>query len=164
MTFLQQLFDPSVAQQAIETISSNNTEVGSQTPQTAMLSLIILLIANIAIIVINFLLDLKKSKKENHNYKIRMISEKTIQYEEALFARFQKIGNYQKGEEHQMLDEIIAVDKLMSEKKLYIGKKYAKIATDFLDYYKTVNFDISRKDTKKEMGYFEKLSKEFYGE
>ena len=43
MTILQQLFDPSVAQQAIETISSNNTDVESHTPQTAMLSLIILL-------------------------------------------------------------------------------------------------------------------------
>lgn len=63
-----------------------------------------------------------------------------------------------------MLDDIIAVDKLMSEKKLYIDKKYAKIATEFLDYYKMVNFDISKKDTKKEMSYFEKLSKEFYGE
>ena len=164
MTILQQLFDPNIAQEAIEAVSSNNPSVGPQDSRTAMVSLIVLLIANIAIIVINFLLDLKKSKKENHNYKIRRILEKTIQNEELLYARFLKIGNYQKGEEHQMLDDIIAVDKLMSEKKLYIGKKYAKIATEFLDYYKMVNFDITKKDTKKEIGYFEKLSKEFYGE
>lgn len=108
-------------------------------PNSAVISLIVLLIVNAVAIFLRFTFDVAMSKRENHNHKIRKIAEKSIVIEESVYSAFQIMSTFQQGDEHELLDAILSADQLLNKNKLYIGKKYYATAIKFLDYYISVH-------------------------
>ena len=116
------------------------------------------------VMVGNFIFDLIKHRKDNHNYKVHLIAKKGIEIESAIYDQFQKLSAFQTGDEHALLDGIMGLDAYLSSNRLYIETRFFAIVVDFLDYFKTIQHAMTRKDIKKEESFFERLSKAFYGE
>ena len=138
--------------------------LSSGQPKTYMVTLATLLIVNVVIMVVNFVFDRIKHRKDNHNHKVRLIAQKGVEIESSTFERFQRMASLQPGDEHELLDAIMAMDSFISTNRLYIEKKFLSCSTEFLDYFKKIQHKMTSKDIKKEESYFEKLSKAFYGE
>ena len=149
--------DTSLTQASIEHISSGTTS-------TYMIPLLVLLGLNIILILVNFVLDCIKHRKDNHNYKVHLIAQKGVEVEAELYRRLQHISCLQPGDEHNLLDEIIDIDNYISRNRLYIEKKFLENSINLLDYFKKIQHNMRNKDVKKEEGLFIKLSKVFYGE
>ena len=126
--------------------------------------LVALLVINVFVMVGNFIFDLIKHRKDNHNHKVHLIAKKGVEIESTIYDCFQKLATFHPGDEHLLLDEIMSLDKYLSSNRLYIEKKYFSIVVDFLDYFKTIQHKMTKKNIKKEEAFFEKLSKAFYGE
>ena len=129
-----------------------------------LISLATLLILNVFVMVGNFIFDMIKHRKDNHNHKVHLIAKKGIEIESAIYDRFQKLSAFQPGDEHALLDGILGLDSYLRSNRLYIETQFFSIAIDFMDYFKTIQHTMTRKDIKKEESFFEKLSKAFYGE
>lgn len=126
--------------------------------------LLILLGVNILLMVLKFILDVFRDKRETHSYKIKRISESVIKVEGEIYKKLQELATFQKDDCHKMLDKIIELDNYMEANSLYISKKYRDEAVKTLDYFKRVVTDFGEKDNKKEGRYFHGLSNIFYGE
>lgn len=144
--------------------SSSVSGLSSEQPKTYMVTLATLLIVNVVIMVVNFIFDRIKHSKDNHNHKVRLIAQKGVEVESAVFGRFQKMASLHPGDEHSLLDAILEMDTYISTNRLYIERKFLSCSIEFLDYYKKIQHKMTLKDIKKEESYFEKLSKAFYGE
>ena len=65
---------------------------------------------------------------------------------------------YIKGEEHEMLDYIIGIESQMSSNRIFYSKKIYEKAVCIIDYYKSINSNLTKKDIRKE----EKLLNEYH--
>lgn len=126
--------------------------------------LLILLGVNILLMVLKFILDWYRDNHENHNYKIKKISEKTIDIESEVYKRLQELATFQKDDSHKMLDKIIEMDDYIYINGLYLSRKYKDEVVKTMDYFKGVVTDFKKKDNKKENQLFNKLCSIFYGE
>ena len=147
---------------ALDTSSASGT--ASNQPESFMASLMTLLIVNVAVMVVNFIFDLIKHRKDNHNHKVHLIAQKGIEVESSVYEQFQNMASLQPGDEHKLLDLIMSLDSDLNTNRLYMEKKFLNQAIEFLDYFKKIQHKMTLKDVKKEESYFEKLSKAFYGE
>lgn len=165
MIVLLQIVDSelkNVISNAIDTTMSVSNIASQSSENTASLST--LLIINIVVIAVNFIFDYFRHRKDNHNYKVHLIAKKGVKVEAKVYEKFQKLSTYQPGEEHALLKSILELDSFLNKERLYIEKKYFSIAIDFLDYYKKIQWKMTKKNIKEEESFFNKLSTEFYGE
>lgn len=147
---------------ALDSTSAGGVSPGQ--PKTYMVTLAALLVVNVIITVVSFVFDRIKHRKDNHNHKVRLIAQKGVEVESSAFERFQRMASLQPGDEHELLDAIMAMDSFISTNRLYIEKKFLLYSTEFLDYFKKIQHKMTSKDIKKEESYFDKLSRAFYGE
>lgn len=131
---------------------------------SVMVSLLILLSINVVIMILNFVLDTIKHRKDNHNYKVHLIAKKGVEVESAIYDMFLKLSAIPTGDEHSLLDAILKIDSYLINNRIYIEKRYMKVAIEFLDYFKKIQYKMPLKDIKEEEAFFEKMSKAFYGE
>ena len=146
----------------LDTLSASGTAPSQS--ESFMVSLVTLLIVNVVVMVGNFIFDLIKHRKDNHNYKVHLIAEKGIEVESSAYEQFQNMASLQPGDEHQLLDSILSLDSYLNSNRLYIERKFLNHAIEFLDYFKRIQHSMRLKNVEKEESYFEKLSKTFYGE
>ena len=144
--------------------SSMVGDLPSDQPKDFMISLATLLIVNVFVMVGNFIFDLIKHRKDNHNHKVHIIAKKGVEVESSVYEQFQVMASLQPGDEHLLLDSIMSLDSFLNTNRLYIEKKFLTCAVEFLDYYKRIPHKMTLKDVKKEESFFERLSKAFYGE
>lgn len=131
--------------------------------QTRTLFLIgVVVFVNLVLMVIKFILDLCKGNRDNKNYRRRKISDLSIDMEAKLFMELEKLSNFTKGDEHQMLEEIQRVEILVRSNRIYYSKAIYKKADEILDYYKSINSNLSRKDIKKEEQMLNDYYKKYY--
>lgn len=143
---------------------ANIEHISAAPTKTYMTSLLVLLGVNIILIVVNFILDYIKHRKDNHNFKVHLIAKKGVEVEAELYQKLQRISCLQPGDEHELLDEIIDVGNYINKNRLYIEKKFLENSIMLLDYFKKIQHNMRHKDIKKEEDLFSKLSKAFYGE
>ena len=163
LSFILQAIDEDVVSYALDSTSIINSDSFDQS-KNYMVSLVTLLIVNLVVMFGNFIFDLVKHRKDNHNYKVHLIAEKGIEVESSVYMRFQEMTALQPGDEHDLLDLIISLDSYLNTNRLYIEKKYLSHSIEFLDYLKSIQHKMALKDVNKEELYFGKLSKAFYGE
>lgn len=119
---------------------------------------------NLLLILVQFLLNIFGNKKENENYRIRKITDSTIDKESHLYAMMQELSNYTKGEEHLMLNSIITLETYINENRIYLSKKVLKLIESSLDYYRSINTNFAKKDVQKEQKFLDKFQKYYYGQ
>lgn len=128
---------------------------------TIQLALIITLAINIGIEIFKFITMLILAGKEKKNKKFLLIEEKRIKILEELFQSMDFLSLYGKDETVEMLSEIKKISLFVTKNKLYIPKKFQKIANEILDYFRKVMTDYRQKDISQETKLFEKFCNEF---
>lgn len=154
-----------IMQVGIEQLSSVQSPLieNANVIQTRTLFLIgVVVFVNLVLMVIKFILDLCKGNRDNKNYRRRKISDLSIDMEAKLFMELEKLSNFTKGDEHQMLEEIQRVEILVRSNRIYYSKAIYKKADEILDYYKSINSNLSRKDIKKEEQMLNDYYKKYY--
>lgn len=160
VSFLQAIGEE-VISEAMPVLDSASSPVQTR---TYMVSLAALLIVNVVVMLLNFVFDRMKHRKDNHNHKVHLIAQKGVEVESSVYDQFQQMASLHPGDEHALLDAILSLDSYLNTNRLYIEKKYHAYSIEFLDYFKRIQHKMTLKDIKKEEQFFEKLSKAFYGE
>ncbi len=127
------------------------------------LSVLIIIIANIIIAAVPRLINFIGYKEDKKYYRKKKIIDIAIYREAMLYGKLEKLTHFWKGEEHQMLCEIMTVEKYMANNRIYFSKKIFDKAQKLLDYFKRINSDLTHKnvmeeeklliDLQKELGY-----------
>lgn len=159
-----QVIGEDIIQEAISVADTTSASSAFSQVDGYLKPLVTLLIINVFVMVGNFIFDYFKHRKDNHNHKVHLIAKKGVEIESTIYDYFQKLSAFQPGDEHLLLDEIMSLDKYLNLNRLYVEKKYFSIVVEFLDYFKTIQHKMTKKNIKKEELFFEKLSKAFYGE
>jgi len=124
-------------------------------------SAIIILIGvavNTVLMIIKFFLDRSNGRKEIQYYRTKQITNLSIEKEANLYLKLMHLSLYTKGEEHEMLDYIIDIESQMSSNRIFYSKKIYEKAVCIIDYYKSINSNLTKKDIRKE----EKLLNEYH--
>lgn len=119
-------------------------------------------IVNIVLMIIKFFLDRSNGKKEIQFYRTKQITNLSIEKEADLYLKLVHLSLYTKGEEHAMLDDIINIESQMLSNRIFYSKKIYNKAICIIDYYKSINSDLKKKDIRKEEGMLNEYHKLYY--
>lgn len=119
-------------------------------------------IVNIVLMIIKFFLDRSNGKKEIQFYRTKQITNLSIEKEADLYLKLVHLSLYTKGEEHAMLDDIINIESQMLSNRIFYSKNIYNKAICIIDYYKSINSDLKKKDIRKEEGMLNEYHKLYY--
>ena len=126
-----------------------------------ILILLALLMLNILSIGLRFYLDQKLKDRESRIFRKNMISKRSIKVQEEIYRKMEALTLYSKGEEHQLLEDLVELQQFVITKRLYISPDLEKLANQILDYFRNLITDYRRKDFKTEQELFNEYSKLF---
>lgn len=113
---------------------------------------------NLIAAIANLAMQLKlKNKDVDVHLKKAKLDKSRVVFEK-IFAKFQEISNLDTRIDKDKFQSCIeAIDKLISENRLYIDSNILNWFSKYSDYYKNVFFDYSKKSYEKEENFTNKL-------
>ncbi|WP_425076956.1 hypothetical protein [Psychroserpens sp. S379A] len=127
-----------------------------------LIALLIFISINLITTIINIISQHKLKSKDKSIISFKIKEQKRISIFESIYRKLDKMTFLDgKTEADELLQLIQNVEKSISKNKLYIHKKNQKLMYDITDYFKTTLTDYRKKDYRKELKLFDKLSSNF---
>lgn len=124
--------------------------------------IIIFIALNIIVALINWLLQRNIKNIENTIYRKKVREDKRISVLEQIYRRLVAFSYCCSHEEiRSQLNELIDLEKYISENKLYITNRLHKKIIKYTDYTKNLIADFRKKDVKQEMALLNEIETEF---
>ena len=126
-------------------------------------ALLIVLIANIAVIVIKFFLDREHTKHEAILQKRKLIFEQSITIEKNIYKKVDALSDFSRNECSKIIEEVNNIREELNESRLFFDAKVYKAIDDLLNYFTEISGDYRKKDLKKEIQLKNKYIVAFHG-
>lgn len=124
--------------------------------------IIIFIVLNLIIVLINWLLQRNIKNIDNAIYRKKVREDKRISVLEEIYKRLVAFSYcYSHEEIRGQLNELIDLEKFISENKLYITNRLHKKIIKYTDYTKNVIADFRKKNVKQEMALLNDIETEF---
>ncbi len=124
--------------------------------------IIIFIVLNLIVALINWLLQRNIKNIENAIYRKKVREDKRISVLEQIYKRLVAFSQCCSHEEiRNQLNELIDLEKYISENKLYITNRLHKKIIKYTDYTKNIIADFRKKDVKLEMALLNEIETEF---
>lgn len=107
--------------------------------------LLFTLILNVICLVFQHLAAVRMSKIDVRNERKKEILKQRLDKEQELFLKIESLRNFQANQQHELLDSMEEVNRMLRTNKLLYSSSILNLAEEVLDYYKNVVVDFSYK-------------------
>lgn len=128
---------------------------------TLIYALIGVLILNLVAVGVRFYFDLRLKNRDLLIYRRNLIASKSIEVQEDIFVRLEKLSLFSKGEDTPLLTDLQDIQILVLSKQLYLDKKMIVVINKVLDYYRRVLTDYRSKDIATEKKHLNEFARIF---